>query len=97
MFKAIDIWKRLDDTKALRYRCFQRLTDGQFCVQSADYYYLPIREEQVKTLDRQFLELFLEEAPDQRSSLHPTLEDAITMYNLEFSNDFASSPERKTA
>jgi len=44
MFKPIDIWKRLDHTTAVRYRCFQRLTDGQFCVQSADYYYLPIRE-----------------------------------------------------
>lgn len=87
MFKTITIWKRLDDTKALCYRCFQRLTDGKFCVQSADYYYLPIREEQVRMLERQFLELFLEEAPDSRSLLYPTLEEAIASYDAEFTDD----------
>ena len=87
MFKAIDIWKRIDDAVAVRYRCFQRLTDGQFCVQSADYYHLPLIEEQVRILDKQFLELFIEESPDQRSSLHPTLEEAIAKYELEFADD----------
>lgn len=96
MFKAIDIWKRLDDTKAMCYRCFQRLTDGQFCVQSADYYHLPLHEEQVRMLDRQFLELFIEETPDQRSSLYPTLEEAIAKYDLEFTDDLAMpTPERQ--
>ncbi|MBO3459923.1 hypothetical protein G7B40_040050 [Aetokthonos hydrillicola Thurmond2011] len=87
MFKAIDVWKRLDTTTAVRYRCFQRLTDGQFCVQSADYYYLPIREEQVRSLDRQFLELFVEEAPDERCEVYPRLEEAIAMYESEFADD----------
>ncbi len=87
MFKAITIWKRLDNTKALSYRCFQRLTDGMFCVQSADYYYFPIREEQVGMLERQFLELFLEESPDTRSSLYPTVEEAIASYDAEFADD----------
>lgn len=87
MFKAIDLWKRIDDTVAVRYRCFQRLTDGQFCVQSADYYHLPLNEEQVRILDKQFLELFIEESPDQRSSLHPTLEEAIAEYEIEFVED----------
>lgn len=96
MFKAIDIWKRLNDATAARYRCFQRLIDSQFCVQSADYYHLPLREEQVRTLDRQFLELFIEEAPDQRSSLYPTLEEAIAMYDLEFADDLSTlTPERQ--
>jgi hypothetical protein len=97
MFKAIDIWKRLDSTVVIRYRCFQHLADGQFCVQSADYYHLPLNENQIKALDKQFLELFIEESPDQRSSLHPTLEEAIAIYDLEFSSDFVSSPQRKTA
>ncbi|MBR8833056.1 MAG: hypothetical protein DSM106950_03170 [Stigonema ocellatum SAG 48.90 = DSM 106950] len=92
MFKAIDIWKRIDDTAAIRYRCFERLTDGQFCVQSVDYYHLPLNEKQIKTLDNQFLELFIEESPDQRSSLHPTLEEAIAQYDQDFTDDVASSP-----
>ncbi|MCY7322744.1 MAG: hypothetical protein LH660_13320 [Phormidesmis sp. CAN_BIN36] len=90
MFKAIDIWKRIDNITAVRYRCFQQLSDGQFCVQSADYYHLPPNENQVRTLDRQFLELFIEEAPDQRSSLYRTLEEAIAQYELEFAEDIAA-------
>lgn len=78
-------------------RCFQRLNDGQFCVQSADYYHLPLNENQIEALDKQFLELFIEESPDQRSSLYSTLEEAIANYDLEFSSDFVSSPQRKTA
>ncbi|NJP12289.1 MAG: hypothetical protein HC866_24800 [Leptolyngbyaceae cyanobacterium RU_5_1] len=89
MFKAIDIWKRLDETTAVRYRCFQRLADNQFCVQSADYYQLPLREDQIKLLDKQFLELFIEERPDQRSALYTSVEDAIAHYDLEFADDLA--------
>jgi hypothetical protein len=51
MFKAIDIWKKLDDTAAIRYRCFERIADGQFCVQSADYFHLPLRQDQVKAME----------------------------------------------
>ena len=97
MFKAIDIWKKLDDTTSARYRCFQRLTDGLFCVQSCDYYHLPIREEQIKLLDRQFVELFIEEPPDQRSELYPTLEEAIAVYDAEFADDVTTEiPEYQT-
>ena len=92
MFKAIDIWKRIGDTAAIRYRCFQRLTDQQFCVQSVDYYYLPLNEKQIKTLDQQFLELFLEESPDQRSTFHSTVEEAIAQYDQDFADDAISLP-----
>ncbi len=84
MFKAIDIWKQLDLSTAIRYRCFERLSDGRFCVQSADYYTLPLREVQVKMLDQQFLELFLEVSPDQRSPLCTTLTEAIAMFDRDF-------------
>ncbi|NEP63528.1 MAG: hypothetical protein F6K31_42635 [Symploca sp. SIO2G7] len=90
MFKSIDIWKRIDSETAICYRCFQRLTDGQFCVQSADYYHLPLEDTQVKALDRQFLELFIEESPEQRSSLYPTLEEAIAMYEFEFADELTT-------
>jgi hypothetical protein len=89
MFKSIDIWKTLDDSSVIRYRCFQRLRDGQFCIQSADLYNLPLREEQIRFLDKQFLELFIEEPPDRRSSLHATLEEAIATYDLEFADNGA--------
>lgn len=92
MFKAIDVWKRINDSSVIRYRCFERITDGQFCVQSADYYYFPLDPKQIETLDRQFLELLIEESPDHRSSLHSTLEAAIAQYDQDFADDIASSP-----
>jgi hypothetical protein len=56
-------------------------------VQSADYYHLPLNEKQVETLDKQFLELFIEESPDRRSSLYPNLEEAVAKYELDFAGD----------
>lgn len=97
MFKAIDIWKRVDDTIAARCRCFERIADGQFCVQSVDYYHLPLTEKQIKALDNQFLELFIEESPDQRSSLHPTLQEAIAQYDQDFESDVPSSLKSQVA
>ena len=87
MLRTIDVWKKIDDTTAIRYRCFQRLSDNGYCVQSADYYYLPINEEQVKNLDRQFLELLIEEPPDERSTVYQSLEEAIVMYDKEFEDE----------
>lgn len=98
MFKAIDVWKKINDVSAIRYRCFEHLTDGQFCVQSADYYHLPLNQQQIETLDKQFLELFIEESPDHRSCLYPTLEEAIAQYDQDFADDaMPSSIESQVA
>lgn len=77
MFRAIDVWKRLDDSRAVRYRCFQSLQTGKYSVQSADYYQLPPDSNHVKYLDRQSVELFIERSPDERAGTHETLETAI--------------------
>jgi hypothetical protein len=55
MDKAIDIWKRINEDQVVRYRCFQRLKDGFYCVQSADFYSLPLDEVKVRYLENQFL------------------------------------------
>jgi hypothetical protein len=34
--------------------------------------------------DKQFLELFIEENPDDRSSTYPTIEEAISFHIKEF-------------
>jgi hypothetical protein len=48
---SIDIWKRVDEKTLARYRCFQILTSGQYCVQSADYYHLPEEAPEVRAFD----------------------------------------------
>ena len=86
MYKSIDVWKRLDGKTLVRYRCFQILTSNRFCVQSADFYHLPLDEVQLAQFDHQFLELLCEEAPEIRAETYATLEEAINVHDLEFEN-----------
>lgn len=77
LFRSIDVWKRLSDNCMVRYRCFQILPDGGYCVQSEDYYYLPLESKQIQSLDENFLQLLIEYDPDQRRTTYSTLEEAI--------------------
>jgi len=73
------------DGIAIRYRCFRVLPDDGYCVQSADYY--PEAKASAEGFERQFIELFTEQEPDDRSGIFPTLEEAI----LDFDKGFGSS------
>ncbi len=75
----------MNETTAVRYRCFESLNSKRFCVQSADFYRLPFDEQQAANLRRQFVELFLEQEPDNRGGEHPTLEEAIAAHDKTFS------------
>ncbi len=84
MFKAIDAWKRISASKAVRYRCFQSLQTGKYSVQSADFYRLPENPAQSAQLERQHIELFVEQPPDERTGAHETLKAAIEAHETEF-------------
>lgn len=86
LFKAFDVWKHIENGKILRYRCFEVLPQKKFCVQSVDFYYLPIDEKQVKNLEKQFLELLLESSPNDRSKLYDSVEEAIQAHDQMFDN-----------
>jgi hypothetical protein len=86
LYKAIDVWKR-ESNRAIRYRCFELVPDGTFCVQSADFYPLTPEKTKGDFLERQFVELFIEQAPEERSKAFQTLEDAIAWHDREFQND----------
>ena len=85
LFKAIDVWRRLDG-RTVRYRCFQVIPGGGFCVQSADFYRLPIDAQQAHRLDEQFVDLLIGQAPDQRDLTFPSLEEAIAHHDQEFTD-----------
>ena len=82
LYRALDVWQRRADGQLVRYRCFQMLPDGGYCVQSADFH--PQDERQTQLLERQYLELLSEIAPDERSKVHPSLEEAIKAHQAEF-------------
>jgi hypothetical protein len=84
MFKSFDVWKRIEPARLVRYRCFEDTNNGKFCVQSADFYNLPIQAERLIQLQRQFLELMIEESPFSRSGAFDTVEEAIARHDSEF-------------
>lgn len=86
LYKQIDVWKKIDVGCAIKFRCFENLEKKMFCVQSADYFYISKDEKQFYDSERQLIELFIEELPDNRSKLFSTLEDAIAFYFEEFCN-----------
>ena len=77
-YRSIDVWKRTEDGKALRYVCFELLGESNYCVQSIDVYDNPRKESNAKYLDNLFTELFIEEAPECRSELFDSLEEAVS-------------------
>lgn len=87
LYKEVSVWKRIDDKTLLRYRCFQLLPDEKYCVQSADFYSLPLDEAQAKYLSKQFVELLTEEEPEIRAErLYDSLQEAISAHDADFQN-----------
>lgn len=82
-YRAVDVWIRRAPGALTRYRCFELLPAGGYCVQSADFY-SAADPKPMSSGESQFLELLLEEAPDQRSEVYPTLEEAIQAHDREF-------------
>lgn len=85
LYEVIDVWRRISATNVIRYRCFKNLSSGRHSVQSADFYQTPFNLEQVAALDRQFLELFAEQRPDERAGSFESIEAAIDAHMQDFS------------
>jgi len=84
MYKSFDVWVYEQDESAARYRCFEILETGKFCVQSKDIYRQAVSPSLVDQLDLQFLELLLEERPDVRSGTFDFVAEAIRAHEESF-------------
>jgi hypothetical protein len=80
----IDVWERRGGNCAVRYRCFEVLGENKFGVQNADFFYPETEYKQGSDLDSQFLELFLDIPPDERTEVFSSLEEAIKKHQEEF-------------
>ncbi len=87
LFEAIDVWRRISETRLVRYRCFRELSSGRYSVQSADFYRVPLDSELAIESDKQYIELLAEQAPAERSHLFDSLEAAIKAHDDEFSSE----------
>ncbi|MEY9757018.1 hypothetical protein [Bradyrhizobium yuanmingense] len=86
MYRELSIWKRIDAKRAVHLRCFEDVPSHLFCVQSADFYALPVTVDARRELDRQFIELFIEVEPKKRSRWFATVEQAVAAHEEEFSS-----------
>jgi|SRR3954453_23278009 hypothetical protein len=84
MYREQSIWKRIDAQRAVHFRCFEDLASHLFCVQSADFYSLPMTLNARSGFDRQFVELFIEVEPVERSEWFGTVEEAIAAHEKKF-------------
>jgi hypothetical protein len=86
LYRAIDVWRRRPNG-VIRYRCFEVLASGRFCVQSADFFSLPVDKQRGDFSDRLFQELLIEQARDERTATFSTLEEAIAGHDRDFAFD----------
>jgi hypothetical protein len=69
----------------VRYRCFRSFRTDKYSVQSADFYRLPLDSVNLADLDRQYLELLAEQAPDERAEgAFDSVVEAIDAHKREF-------------
>ena len=84
MYRELSMWKRIDAERAVHFRCFEDVASHLFCVQSADFYNLPVTVNARLEFDRQFVELFIEVEPIERSRWFATVDQAIAAHEEEF-------------
>lgn len=79
LYKEIYVWEKINSKHAIRYTCFELLETNEYVVQTADYFY----EEGSMSSDffhRQQVELFLEDAPEERMMTAKTIKEAINVF-----------------
>jgi hypothetical protein len=83
-YRSIDVWQRISGERLARYRCFETIPGHKYCVQSKEFFSVPPGREELRQLEEQFFILLSESAPDERSPVFDTLEEAIRRHDLEF-------------
>ena len=84
LYEQIDVWRRLDRGGLKCYKCFRVLSTGKYHVQSADYISRASTASQLRYLEKNFVELLEEIAPDKRNPGYATLLEAIAAHDAEF-------------
>ncbi|AMC33234.1 hypothetical protein [Janthinobacterium sp. B9-8] len=85
LFESIVLWKNVNETTAIKYCCLKDISLNKFAVQSADFFHLPVDENQLKKSEKQFIELFIETNPLNRCDWFFTLNEAVNQFDNDFS------------
>lgn len=84
LYKFFDVLERNDNNSFIVYRCFEVLSENMFGVQSSDYIYPPLSGNQMIYFNKQFVELFIETPPDERTKVCSSIEEAIKKHKEDF-------------
>jgi len=84
MYRELSVWKRIDDTRVVRFRCFEEMETHLFCVQNADFYTTPLKADVIANSERLFLELLAETEPMERCTWFATVEEAVAAHEENF-------------
>ena len=80
------VWKRPAEGTAVVYVCFQRLRDGMFSVQNAEFFHGGQPEAQWARLHASTGALFLDDDPASRGPWLETLDDAVAAHERDFAD-----------
>lgn len=84
LYQQLTIWRRENERVAIRYSCLVSLATGRYSVQSADFYHLPLSDQAFTGFAKQFVELFCESDPAERSGAFDSLGEAIAAHDRTF-------------
>ncbi len=84
LFRRIDVWKRINDEKTIKYICFENLENNRFIVQNADFFYDPVGKKELEESEKRSVELFIESSPNERNKEYSSLNEAIEAHDKEF-------------
>jgi hypothetical protein len=88
LYRAIPVWRRANATTSVRYTCFENLSEGGFCVLTADFVRLPLDPKAQAYQDDNVLELFIAQELSSRGAWFPSLAEAIQRHDQDFENDW---------
>jgi len=83
LYRYIPVWCH-DSQGAKLYRCFEILGTGRYVVQSADYFTAATYRERTAQMDEQFVDLLLEQRPEERSAPGASIDEAIQIFDAAF-------------
>jgi len=98
IYTLLDVWRRVDDNSAQRYRCFKNASTGQACVQNVDTIRLPFDGRAIASQDRYFFELFIEQAPEERAEgWSDSVEEAVQNFDKKFADTEPASGQAENS
>jgi hypothetical protein len=85
-FQEFIVWKRIDDTQVLRYRCLKVLPDDGYYVKAADHLHWPLDQKQISQVEYYFIDSLFHSGLEsiRRKKLFPTVEEAIAFFEEGF-------------